>query len=254
MSPAITIGIIGYDLSDELLRTLESLKQVPDDCEVVIQISQCDPRQLEDFVEQARSGLNISNVRALQPGDSGIYNAMNRIRSSATGRYLWYLNAGDDMHPARSLPEVTSLLTEQTCYGFRSEQLFAQDVYLRPRAAETDPSFARIGHQSTIYVADAFRAHAFNERLPVSADLEFNHACFGQTGMRYVPMTLSRFRLGGVSNRFRMSDLGLFRGESFRLRCGIFAKACLRLLVGQRLMYRILAYGKYDHRVVTSDR
>jgi len=239
----LSIGIISYQIDDALIHTLESLGTIPDDCEVVLQVG------TDSNIERLNQA---PNVHVLPTGDNGIYHAMNKIRSAARGDYLWYLNAGDARHPNLTLTDTLDLLTEATCYGFQSEQIFGQDVYLRPSATENRPPFFRIGHQSSIYHRDAYRDISFDEQIPVSADVKFNTACFSRIGMHYIPKILSQFHLGGLSNRYRMSDLKHYRGESLTLQTKFIIKACLRLIIGQRLLYRVLALGKYDHYSLTA--
>ena len=241
----LSIGIISYQADDALLHTLESLGSIPDDCEVVLQVSTA--------TNMERLG-SPTNVRKLPPGDNGIYHAMNKIRLAASGDYLWYLNAGDAMHPDLTLIEILNLLSDVTCYGFQSEQIFGSDVYLRPSATESRPPFYRIGHQSSIYHRDAYQHISFDEQIPVSSDVKFNTACFSMIGMHYIPKILNRFHLGGISNRYRMRDFEHYRGERLTLRDKFIVKAFLRLIIGQRLLYRFLALGKYDHYPVNAVR
>ncbi len=243
MMPRLTIGIVSLSLNEELEGTLASLKSVPDDCEILLQISRATPDEIKRFTNHSRQP-----VQCLAAGDDGIYDAMNRIRDAAKGQYLWFLNAGDDMHPDRTLDEILGYLRQPTCYGFQSEQIFEDDIYLRPSSSEANPPFYRIGHQSAIYHRSAFTTIAFDERIPVSADVVFNQASFDGIGMQYIPVVLSSFRLGGISNRYLFRDIRAFRGEKLSLRLKLFCKACLRAIIGQRLTYRILAFGKYDHR------
>lgn len=89
----LSIGVISFDASAELRETLLSLGEVPDCCEVVLQLSTRDPTTLETLTKE------FAFIRALPAGDSGIYNAMNKVRLAATGEFLWFLNAGDQRHP-----------------------------------------------------------------------------------------------------------------------------------------------------------
>jgi len=239
----LTIGVISLSLNAELRSTLASLKSVPDNCEVVVQLSRATRSEIELFTKASDLPLHV-----LPAGDQGIYNGMNRIRAAALGEYLWFLNAGDHMHPDRTLEEILGHLRLPTCYGFQSEQVFEDDVYLRPSSRQAEPPFFRIGHQSTIYHRSAYSILEFDEQIPVSADVAFNEASFNRIGMQYIPIVLSSFQLGGLSNRHRLSDMPAFRGESLSLRLKFVLKACLRMLIGQRLTYRVLAIGKYDYR------
>lgn len=241
----LSIGIISYQADDALLQSLDSLGSIPNDCEVLLQVSTAS--NLE------RMG-SPDNVRLLPPGDNGIYHAMNKIRLAACGEYLWYLNAGDAMHPDLTLTAVLTLLTKASCCGFQSEQIFGDGVYLRPSASESRPPFYRIGHQSSLYHRDAYQHISFDEQIPVSSDVKFNIACFSLIGMHYIPRILSQFHLGGISNRYRTADFKHYRGESLTLRVKFIVKACPRLIIGQRLLYRLLALGKYDHYQITADR
>jgi hypothetical protein len=240
-SVRLSIGVISYDASAELRETLLSLGHIPDSCELILQLSTAEPEAMKTLCDE------FVAIKALSPGDSGIYDAMNKIRLAATGEFLWFLNAGDQMHPDRGLNEIADQLTYPSCYGFQSEQVFAGDTYLRPAARESNPPYYRIGHQSAIYHRSAYQQIAFDERIPVSADVTFNQNCFALTGMRYVPIRISRFHLGGLSNRYLLSDFSKYAGESISLRAKFLLKAALRLLVGQRKMYRLLALGKYDY-------
>jgi len=141
--------------------------------------------------------------------DDGLYFAMNRALELATGDYILYLGADDTLEPDALRAVLTAL------DGAGEVGLVYGDVAVvepngstRHEAACTTPKMiGRIPrampacHQATLFrVADLREAGGFDTSFHIAADYEL-YLRFLELGREslYVPVTIARFSLAGVS-------------------------------------------------------
>jgi len=138
--------------------------------------------------------------------DDGIYNAMNKGISKATGEYCLFLNSGDSLSDDSILHKVFSLNREEDIiYGNRKE--FFNNVEKRTITFSEKLSFYffytyTLGHQSTFIRRKLFDIVGnYNENKKFDADWEFfmiataKHNC----SYAYVPITICNYDLHGIS-------------------------------------------------------
>lgn len=242
----LSIGVISYRFDGMLDRTITSLGSLPDEVEVIVQVADAVENDHQQFSLKYDSIIRQDQIRVLPTGDSGIFNAMNRVRLAAKGEYLWFIDAGDGLLPGLALDRFLTVLTEPRSYGFRTVQIHAQDAFIRPASRHINPQPGQIGHVGSIYHRSAFRVIAYDENQPISSDQDFTEKCFRHSGWHYIPEIISIFQLDGVSSRYWFRDFKAYANASLSLKVKFLIKMTLKWLVGPKLLHRILLFRKCD--------
>ena len=150
--------------------------------------------------------------RVITERDGGIYDAMNKGLSLATGEFVGFLNA-DDMLAG---PEVMSVIA--TAAGTGADAVYGDLSYVnKDRITEVlrywssglfDAASLRHGWMPphpTFYVRRSLvqTLGLFDLQFQIAADYDFMLRYLGQPGIRvaYVPEVLVYMRAGGASNR-----------------------------------------------------
>lgn len=84
-----SIIVVCYNAGEKLQKTIESIRrQTEKDYEIIVE----DGLSTDGSVEKLTLGQDL---KVFREKDEGIYDAMNRAVSHASGRYLFFLNCGD---------------------------------------------------------------------------------------------------------------------------------------------------------------
>lgn len=150
-------------------------------------------------------------TQCISEPDHGIYDAMNKGLALATGEYVWFLNAGDELHDETTLAKFFEKLSEagDVYYG---DALFVRDdgspIGLRSEVTPhrlpvraTWRDFSRgmvICHQS--FVVRRSLAPAFRLDHPYSADIDWEIRCLKVArNVVNLGVPISRYLVGGFS-------------------------------------------------------
>lgn len=136
--------------------------------------------------------------------DAGIYDAMNKGIRLATGKWIYFLGADDELFDAHVL---SGMLAGQDA----DCDILYGDVLRVPRQDIYDGPFdlgklltRNICHQAMFYRRDLFdRIGGFDLRFPILADWHFNLRCMLDPSVRfrYTNKIVARFQLGGTSSK-----------------------------------------------------
>jgi glycosyltransferase involved in cell wall biosynthesis len=148
-------------------------------------------------------------LRYVSEPDEGIYDAMNKGIRLSSGKFLYFLGAGDRLLPEvleavaaeiRKLPDQGQTSRPTLLYGNVD-----WSHYSRPY----DGRFTRfkllrrnICHQAIFYQRAVFeRLGYYNTKYWSLADWEFNIRCFNDRGVRkrYIPLRIAEYEGGGKS-------------------------------------------------------
>lgn len=152
-------------------------------------------------------------LRIVSEPDQGIYDAMNKGISLATGDLVGFLNADDMFSSSQTIAAIAAAAALEP----RVDAVYGDLEYVsrdRPsrvlRYWRSGPfSSARLRYgwmppHPTFYLRRATlqRLGRFDLRLQVAADYDFMLRCLIEPGIRvsYIPEVLVRMRTGGVSN------------------------------------------------------
>lgn len=209
--PKVSIITVTYHAADALRSTLQNISQSDyPDFEVIV-IDGASPDNTAEVVHEF-SGL--VNYFVSEP-DGGIYDAMNKGLQAATGRYVWFINAGDKIYAPESITRIFDGRVEDAdiYYGetlIRSEQ--GEELGLRKKKLPermTWRSFRQgmvVCHQSILVKREI--APLYDLKYRYAADVEWVLVSLQRAKTIVNTHTiLSEFALGGVSTRHRKASL-----------------------------------------------
>ena len=150
-----------------------------------------------------------SALRYVSEPDEGIYDAMNKGIRLTSGKFLYFLGAGDRLLPG-VLEAVAAEIRKLPCQGQTSQPtLLYGNVDWSSYSRPYDGRFNRskllrrnICHQAIFYQRSVFeRLGFYNTKYRSLADWEFNIRCFNDRGIRkrYIPLRIADYEGGGKS-------------------------------------------------------
>ena len=205
--PLVSVITINRNNATGLARTLaSSAAQSCTDFEHIV----IDGASTDGSVDLLRNGSFKVHVWTSEP-DRGIYDAMNKGIKTARGRYLLFLNSGDEIFAADSLKDAASVVTGHDIYYFDLDIRGAAGGTPAVSQVKTYPqelTFSFFGrdslpHQSSFIKADLFRrVGLYDEAVRIGADWKhfLLSVCRHNCSYQYTPMTLGVFYADGISS------------------------------------------------------
>lgn len=165
MERKYSIITVTYNNAEGLKRTLDSVRRLSyKHFELLI----IDGKSSDDTPEVVRQYDDVV-TKFVSEKDNGIYDAMNKGVTFATGDYVVFMNAGDMFASSDTLDIVNSLDGElilgSAVYG-GEERRAKKDMTLY------DVLSIGINHQSVYYRTELLRDYPFDEAYPISADMK----------------------------------------------------------------------------------
>ena len=206
--PHLTLITVTYNAAAVLERTLRSVQHqtVREGVELLV----VDGASTDGTQALLQRYPDVVRRWSSEP-DRGIYDAMNKGLALATGEYVWFLNAGDELHDETTL-ELFFKKSGEAADVYYGDALFVRDdgsaIGLRSevtphrlpvRATWRDFSHGMvICHQS--FVARRSLAPPFHLDHPFSADIDWEIRCLKATRkVVNLGVPLSRYLVGGFS-------------------------------------------------------
>jgi len=201
-SPKISVITVVYNGEEHIGRTIASVTgQTYKEIEYIIIDGDSTDKTL-DIV----AGFKGVNLLVSEP-DSGLYDAMNKGLKVATGDYLWFLNAGDQIYSNDTVEKMVNGLKglPGMIYGgtmiIDENQAEIGDRRLKPPAQLTWKSFRQgmvVCHQSLIVRREIAPEYDLSFRL--SADIDWAIRAAKVAGeIHNSHLILSRFLEGGLT-------------------------------------------------------
>lgn len=156
------------------------------------------------------------NIKLISEADEGVYDAMNKGIDLATGKYLYFLGAGDSLK-AGILTKIERLLPHGELWFIYG------NVYMIDQGVIYDGEFnlaklkkRNICHQAIFYERTIFDVVGkFDTRFKVLADHAFNLKCFfnNRIQKKYIAYVIANFEGGGISQTERDLNFAKEYGE-----------------------------------------
>jgi glycosyltransferase involved in cell wall biosynthesis len=212
MLPTVSIITITYNAERFLERTIQSVLAHPTaELEYII-IDGGSTDGTRHIIRQHESGI----TRWISEPDGGLYDAMNKGLHQATGQYVWFMNAGDELYDTQTLPRVLEQIRLTSADVYYSDALFVSDgggrqagppVGLRsqvtPHTLPKNLSWRdmalgmKVCHQAFIVRRAIAPDYPTNN---LSADLDWEIRCLkAAQRIEFLPFVLCRYLLGGLS-------------------------------------------------------
>ncbi|MFD1769668.1 glycosyltransferase family 2 protein [Sphingobacterium suaedae] len=200
-----TIIIPTYNAEATIEACLRSvLQQHYTNFEIIVQ----DGLSTDDTVTIVKD-LNDDRISIVSEADHGVYDAMNKALDRSCGEWIFFLGSDDVLYDANVFDHVASYLVDSThkfVYGdvFMIERhLRSEDLGVLYMGAASDAALLErnICHQAIFYHKDIFN-NGYRYRLDykIFADYDANLYLSSRFERRYIPVTVAKFYLGGLSS------------------------------------------------------
>jgi glycosyltransferase involved in cell wall biosynthesis len=196
--PLVSVITVVLNGRAHLAETIRSIRgQTYKNVEYII----CDGGSTDGTLEILKQNEDVIDLWVSEK-DGGIFYAMNKGISLATGEIIGILNADDHYYPEtiRHVVEADRYAGADIYYGDMALLTDREPVRMRPDIHQMDQKPA-IFHPTCFVKKHVYeKAGAFDTRFRISSDYEFLLRCI-RKGFRfqYVPEVLTAFRPGGMS-------------------------------------------------------
>ncbi|ARK10706.1 glycosyltransferase family 2 protein [Fibrella sp. ES10-3-2-2] len=166
--------------------------------------------------------------RWLSEPDKGLYDAMNKGQQMALGEYVWFMNAGDELHDSQVLARLLTQVRSPSANGpadvYYSDALFVNDdgspVGLRSQVTPHTLSSGgvtgtlrwqdmalgmKVSHQAFVVRRTIAPTYPITN---LSADLDWEIRCLkAARRIEQLPFVLCRYLVGGLSKQKHRQSL-----------------------------------------------
>jgi glycosyltransferase involved in cell wall biosynthesis len=200
--PTFSIITVSYNEEATIASTLESiLGQTWERKELIV----IDGQSTDGTVAAVEPLLPAIDHFRSEP-DRGLYDAMNKGLSLASGDYVCFMNAGDRFHAPDVLSRVARAAGDGTALLFgRAIIVSPQGQHMNPGRDERIDAWLGRGipsHQATFYPRRFASEARYDMALGSAADTDYTLRAIAACGYRFVDVIVCEFSLGGISNRF----------------------------------------------------
>lgn len=215
--PVVSIITITYNAASTLERTIESVERQD---YPAIEYIVVDGASTDGTMEIV--GRHASRVgKYVSEPDGGLYYAMNKGLGMATGDYVWFLNAGDELYEPTTVSETMGKGDAETDILYGDTTITRMDgSEVGPRRLSPPKTLSRdsfrdgmlVCHQS--FVARRTLCPEYDTRYRLSADFDWCVKVIERSRKSVnTGMTMVRFLDGGVTKH----NLGRALGERFEI-------------------------------------
>ena len=201
-SPLISIITINYNDKVGLERTLKSItNQTYQDFEYLV-IDGNSKDGSKDIIEKYQDKIDYW----ISEPDKGIYNAMNKGIKKANGKYLLFINSGDELYNSDVLNEYHKLIHTEDFVYFDINIIGEQNSFIKKYPSNITFSYLyqdTLPHPATFIKKYLFeKVGLYDERLKIVSDWKFFILALAKHNVsyRYNEATLSTFYLDGISS------------------------------------------------------
>ncbi len=207
-NPKLSIVTVVYNAQPLIERTIKSIiAQTYINIEYIIIDGGSDDGTLE-LAEQYQSQIAL----ILSGRDNGLYDAMNKGLKNATGDYIMFLNAGDELYDKDTITRIfASSVNADVYYGntlvVTEDGKALGDRRLKPPAQLNWKSLKYgmcVSHQS--FIAKRLLCDFYNLEYSIAADIDWVINVLKQADKTtYTGGYISRYLAGGTSHRNKQS-------------------------------------------------
>jgi len=216
MQPKLSVITIVYNNVKDIERTMLSvLNQTYTNIEYII----IDGRSTDGTLEVIQK-YNSKLAKVISEPDKGIYDAMNKGLSLATGNYILFMNSGDEIYSPETVAEIFENRPLADIYYGETEMFNEAWESLGQRRHRTPENFnwksfrygMNISHQA-IYVKRSL-AEPFDLQYKYSSDIDWIiRAAKNASNIVNTQMYVAKYLVGGLSKKKHLASLK----ERFRI-------------------------------------
>jgi glycosyltransferase involved in cell wall biosynthesis len=204
----LSIITITYNAEQYLERTIQSIvNQSEQDFEYII----IDGKSKDGTLRIAEKYGNRVNKFISEP-DRGLYDAMNKGLKNASGDFVWFMNAGDEINDNQAVEKIYKAISEKIDVLYGDTFFVDDDGNIQGLRSEITPhrlpkdlkwQDMKLGmlvcHQA--FIARKSIAPLYMENN-LSADVDWEIECLKQAReVKYLDFVVARYLTGGISNK-----------------------------------------------------
>jgi glycosyltransferase involved in cell wall biosynthesis len=246
MEPKLTVITVVYNNVADIERSMLSvLQQTYPNIEYIV-IDGASRDGTKEKVESYASKL----ARFISEPDQGIYDAMNKGLSLATGEYILFMNSGDELYAANTVEQVFATTSNADIYYGETEMYNSQWQSLGRRRHQAPDEFTwksfrygmSISHQA-IYVKRSITT-PFDLRYKYSADIDWIiKAAKRASRIVNTRSYVAKYLVGGVSKEKHLDSLKE-RFHIFTKYYGLVPNLINHLIIGVNLLGYYIRHRK----------
>ncbi|MDR6560381.1 MULTISPECIES: glycosyltransferase family 2 protein [unclassified Arcicella] len=246
----LSIITITYNAEKFLTRTIESiLAQTNQDFEYII----IDGKSKDATLAIAKSYGERVNLLVSEP-DKGLYDAMNKGLRLATGDFVWFMNAGDEINDSRVVSTFMQALEDTKADVFYGDTYFVEENgNIQGLRSEITPhrlpknlkwQDMNLGmlvcHQAFITRRSIAPFYLENN---LSADVDWEIECLKRAKkIQYLDTVVAKYLVGGISNKQLKRSL-LDRYDVLKKHFGLLGAIWAHVLITIRGVKLIIKKG-----------
>jgi len=204
----LSIITITYNAEQFLERTIQSiLAQTDQNFEYII----IDGKSKDETLSIAEKYKSRVNKLISEP-DKGLYDAMNKGLKNATGDFVWFMNAGDEINDIQAVEKIYEAISEKTDVLYGDTYFVDDDGKIEGLRSEITPhrlpknlqwQDMKLGmlvcHQA--FIARKSIAPLYMENN-LSADVDWEIECLKNARkIQYLDFVVAKYLTGGISNK-----------------------------------------------------
>jgi glycosyltransferase involved in cell wall biosynthesis len=204
----LSIITITYNAEQFLERTIQSiLAQTNQNFEYII----IDGKSKDGTLAIAEKHKNRVNQLVSEP-DKGLYDAMNKGLKKATGDFIWFMNAGDEINDNQAVENIYKAISDKTDVLYGDTYFVDNDGNIQGLRSEITPhrlpknltwQDMKLGmlvcHQA--FIARKSIAPLYMENN-LSADVDWEIECLKRAReIKYLDFIVAKYLTGGISNQ-----------------------------------------------------
>lgn len=238
-----SIIIATYNCGQKIENTLQSIFSQKKELFEVIVLDSASTDNTLDFIKKYENDIVLISEK-----DNGVYYAFNRGIDLATGKYIYFIGAGDCLKPD-ILEEINEFLPESPSFVYGKCYFVNQKVY---NGKEFDSKlFIRdnLCQQGIFYHRDLFKlVGKFDLRYKILSDWFFNLKCFidNRITKKYIDCVIADYEEGGLSAEIACDpvfhkDFPIFVRKQF----GIYSYFICKAFLKNPYVFNYIYYKKY---------
>jgi len=154
-------------------------------------------RIVEAFAEENLA----NNLHFFSEKDTGVYDAMNKSLTHASGSYIYFMGADDILLP-NILSEISPLLRSQSTVYYGNAFFPKRGIIYDGKFNSYKIAIRNICHQAIFYPRKVFEVYRFNKKYNILADYALNLKLWVDKNytFKYIPQTIAVFNdYSGIS-------------------------------------------------------